>query len=64
MKGCECEKAELTLTLSITRRLDHDDYVDVIDSVRRYVKQQIKQKARRVMDFQIQHEDIQYLLLC
>ena len=38
MKGSKCEKAKLTLTLSIICSLDHDDYVDMIDSLLRYVK--------------------------
>lgn len=42
VKGSKCEKAKLTLTFSIICSLDHDDYVDMIDSLLRYVKQQIK----------------------
>lgn len=32
VKGKKCEKAKLTVTLSIICSLDHDDYVDMIDS--------------------------------
>lgn len=32
MKGRKYEKAKLTVTLSIICSLDHDDYVDMIDS--------------------------------
>lgn len=44
VKGNKCEKAKLTLTLSIICSLDHDDYVDMIDSLLSKAANKIKSK--------------------